>query len=109
MLRKTFLFTLFNHKQRHAVCRQVHARGRTGTDGTFTKLMALVNDKEFREKVDRAITEPNKPEGRAMVGELQRLITIGGSKIPFSAMERKSAGSQIYNSMSSDNKRTKRV
>lgn len=91
-----FLFTLFNQKQRHAVCRKVKARGRRGVDGTFDALIQTINDEGFEKKLDAALADPQNPESKKLVAQMQRLVKTGSMKIPFSAAERKSAGSEIY-------------
>jgi len=63
------VFALFNQLQRHAVC--LHASLRV-KGGNSSKFVALANDADFRERLERAIANPKSADARAIVMTIMR-------------------------------------
>ncbi len=91
-----FIFTLFNQKQRHILCRDVKVKAQQGKDGTFAKISEIVNNKDFVKDVSNAVKNPDEPSSVDLLNKLQSLIKLGGMNVPFSEEERKAAQGQIY-------------
>ena len=88
------LFTLFNQLQRGVTARQVSLRVR-GNHNLMKKFAKIVNEEGFVERLEDAIRNPDKKESKALIRLVNELITISGTNIPYSQMERNSAYPKI--------------
>ena len=88
------LFTMLNQLQRGITLRQVSLRVR-GNHILMKKFAKIVNDKQFADKLQYAIENPTADECKQLVNIINELITISGSNIPYSQMERNSAYPRI--------------
>jgi len=95
-----FMFTLFNQRQRHTLCKETTARIRKGSDGTFKNVLAMINNPDFDQNLQNAIKDPESAESKSLISRLQTMLKLGGMKVPFSPAERASAHSKISSMIS---------
>jgi hypothetical protein len=89
------LFALFNQFQRHAAARAVAVRVRTHNAGT-ERFVELVHEPGFRQRLERAIANPNEADSLRLVKELSHLTSLHGAPIPWSPFARHASISQFY-------------
>jgi hypothetical protein len=89
------LFLMFNQLQRHEACRQVSASV-SSNPVHVKKLQELLARPDFVEVATAALEDRECQEGKALLRQIEKLIQMSGKAIPYSAMERKSAISQLY-------------
>ena len=90
-----FIFAVFNQRQRHQ-----HARAASGFalkhPLSAEELGAMVNDEEFKKKLERAIKTPTGTEAKEIVAKLTPLITMVSSKSDFSSGSRAASLTTLY-------------
>ena len=89
------LFLLFNQLQRHSAAKMVAASVKSHP-AHLAALQKLIEDPLFTEKATNALEDPESSEGRVLLRQIEKLITMSTKSVPFSAMERKAAISQLY-------------
>ena len=70
---------------RHRTCSSVSGRG--GKESR-DKFVAMMQEDGFREKLQHASQNPNKPASIALAKRLQTVLRIAGKRVPWSAEER---------------------
>ena len=90
-----FLFTVFNQKLRHATARQVSLKVKNNAN-KMTEFSNLVSSKEFADKLNRAIAEPEGPEVKEILHQVEPIIQLIGKKLDYSAAQRSAAVTDIY-------------
>ena len=77
-----FLYYLHNRLQRHAANIQVKKMCVQGTDEQRAKFLWKINSAPFKEKLVRAMNNPQGPEAPAILREVQPHLRVGSSTIP---------------------------
>lgn len=89
------LFLLFNQLQRHSAARMVAASVKSHP-AHLAALRKLISEPDFTERATDALADPGSETGRDLLRQIQKLITMSTKSVPFSAMERKAAISELY-------------
>ena len=89
------LFLLFNQMQRHHVCRDVSATVKA-CPKHVQAFNSMVAEPDFLQRLQRALVEPDAPEARKLVSEIEKLVRMSGRDVPFSPAQRHAAVSQLY-------------
>ena len=89
------LFLLFNQMQRHHVCRDVSATVKA-CPKHVEAFNSMVAEPDFLQRLQRALDDPDTPESRKLVSEIEKLVRMSGRDVPFSPAQRHAAVSQLY-------------
>ena len=91
----SFNHFIFNQKIRHETISKVSMRVK-GNDKRTRKLMALVNDDDFQERLRMAVNDPMGQEARKISKIILPFLKIVGSKVRWSSFERSNALTHLY-------------
>jgi len=56
----------------------------------------MVAEPDFLQRLQRALDDPDTPESRKLVSEIEKLVRMSGRDVPFSPAQRHAAVSQLY-------------
>jgi hypothetical protein len=82
--------------QRHETIRQAKAKAIPGKNGTFVEICKLANEAGFTAMLQRSVQDPHSKEALKLNSKLENLVSLGSSKVRWSAAQRKALVSQIY-------------
>jgi hypothetical protein len=95
---KDIVFVLSTGEQivRHETIRHAKAKAIPGKNGNFAEICTLANSPGFQDMLQRAVDHPTTKEARALNSKLENLVTLGSSRVRWSAAQRKALISTIY-------------
>ena len=85
-----FIFTVFNQLQRHSASRSVSLKVK-GSRWSMQQFMDIINSDDFSQRLAAAIENPTTQESKALAGAILTVARVPGAKVPWSALERKTA------------------
>ena len=88
------LFLLFDQKQRHSVIGSMHAKIRHDP-AAFEKFTRTFMSKEFQTKIQRSVADPEGRDAKEVLKKLVPILTVGGKRTVFGALERRAAAGEI--------------
>ena len=91
---RSLLFYLFDRKQRHLTVRAMSAKIRQDPK-SFAEFTTKFCSSDFQDKLKMAVASPDGPEAKAVLKDLIPVLTCGGKRTVFGALERRSAAGQI--------------
>ena len=91
---RTLLFLLFDQRQRHSVIGQMHVKIRQDA-AAFEKFTKLFTSEGFQTKLRMGIANPEGKQAKEVLKKLIPVLTSGGKKTVFGALERRAAAGEI--------------
>ena len=91
---RTLLFLLFDQKQCHSVIGHVHVKIRQDATA-FEKFTNLFTSEDFRTKAWMGIANPEGKQAKEVLKKLIPVLTSGGKKTVFGALERRATAGEI--------------
>ncbi len=88
------LFYLFDRKQRHSTIRNMHAKIRQDPNA-FEEFTKMFMSAKFQADLQQAVENPNGKAAQRVMRRLVPVLTSGGKRTVFGALERRSAAGEI--------------
>lgn len=90
------LLALANQKQRHELLRSVNIKVSRTQNESFREVVQLSNSADFDVQMQACLDDPSTAESKRIVKLLDKVLTVAGSKIPYSQQERKQELTRLY-------------
>jgi hypothetical protein len=90
------IFLLFDQLQRHSAARVIAAKVKTDPE-SLTKFQEMVTDRTFLKRLQSAKENPNSDEAKLLARSINKHVTMANSNVPYTAAQRKSSVSHLYN------------
>lgn len=88
------LFFLFDQKQRHSTIRNMSAKVKQNPRA-FEKFTKTFMSADFQTQLQKSVAKPDSKDAKKVLAKLVPILSTGGKKTVFGALERRSAAGEI--------------